>query len=85
MTKNRELTKKVVGAVVQYGTGIVIYGVIRNNVAAERLDQKVGVAVASFVLAGMVADAARKYSDNTIDDLFDAFEGKKVHNVTTCK
>lgn len=84
MTK-RQITKKIVGTVTKYGTGIVIYSVIRNEVAAERLDQKVGVAVASFVLANMVADAAEKYTDKTVDEIFDAFEGKKVHNVTTCK
>lgn len=85
MTTKRDIAKKVVGTVAKYGTGIIIYSVVRNEVAAERLDQKVGVAVASFVLASMVAEAAEKYTDKTVDEIFDAFEGKKVHNITTCQ
>lgn len=73
----RETTKKIVGWIVQYGTGTIVYGIIRNNIAPTRIDHKIGVGAASLAIGGVVADAAVKYSDQLVDELFDAFDKLK--------
>lgn len=73
MTK-REIVKRVVGVVVQAGTGIVVNGIIRNNVPTTHPVVKVAVGVASFAIGGVVAGAAQSYSDATIDEIFDGIQ-----------
>lgn len=68
---NRALTKKIVGYVVQYGTGVIVYGIIRNNIAPERIDQKISAEVAAFALAGAAGLTATKYMHKFIDDICD--------------
>ena len=78
MTK-RDTAKKVVGLVAQYGTGVIVYGLIKNNVVPGNPIQAVGVFVGSIAIGGIVSDAATKYTDNLIDSVFDGIdEVKKV-------
>lgn len=81
MTK-RDVTKKIVGVVVRYGSGVIVYGAIGAIVRPTRIDLKIGVAAASFALSGVVAEAAANYTDNLIDDIFDAIEGIKTEAAT---
>lgn len=77
MTK-REMTKKIVGSVVGYGSGVIVYAIIRNNVPADiRIDRKISAAAASFVLGGLVAERAERYSNRIIDDFFNQFDKAK--------
>lgn len=68
---NRALTKKIVGYVAQYGTGVIVYGIIRNNIDPQRIDQKISAEVAAFALAGAAGLAATKYMNRFIDDICD--------------
>jgi hypothetical protein len=77
MTK-REVTKVVASAIAQYGTGVIVYAIIRNNVAPTRIDHKVGVAVASLALGGVVAEAAGKHIGKIVDDVFDMIDKFKT-------
>lgn len=69
----RETTKKIVGFVAQYGSGIVIGSTIKALVPTPRIDQKIAVAVASFMIGGVVAKAAKTYSDGIVDDIYNMF------------
>jgi hypothetical protein len=79
----RNATKKIVGFTVQYGTGAITHGIIKSNVVLPpgRLDLKIAVGVASYILGGTAAKAGTEHSDKVIDSLFDLFE--KVKNVTS--
>ena len=69
MTKT-ELAKKAISATVMFGTGRIVYSILRNNVdEPENIAQAVSVPVASFVIGGMAADAASQYSDRMVDEV----------------
>lgn len=76
----RDLTKTIVGLIAQYGTGTIVYALIKNNVDDSRLDHKVGVGVASVAIGGIAKDAVKARTDEMIDDIFDGF--KTVKDVT---
>jgi len=68
-----ELTKKVVGFTIQYGSGLIISGIVRSNVAPANVIQKVGITVGVFAISGAVGNAASKYTDILIDEIVDAY------------
>lgn len=71
----RIVTKNVIGWIAQYGTGIILYHVIKNNVEdVERIDRKIGVGVASIAIGGAAKDAVRSITDAQIDGFFDTFQ-----------
>lgn len=74
MKINRDLIKAIIGAVVQYGSGTIVYGIIEKHVEPERVDKKVAVAAASMALGGVVGNAAADYTNRLIDDVFDKIE-----------
>ena len=63
------IAKTVTSTVVAIGTTKIINTIVRNNVAPGTLTDKVTVTAGSAVLGFMVADAAKKYTDATIDQL----------------
>jgi hypothetical protein len=69
-----EIAKKLVSTVVSYGSGIIVYSIIRNNLPDDLPPHKqAAVAVASFAVGGMVADAASTYTDKLIDETVAAY------------
>lgn len=78
MTTKREIVKKVAGAVVQFGTGFIINGIVKTNVPVSHPGLKIVVGLTSFAIGGVVADAAQKYMDTTIDELIDGINKFKA-------
>lgn len=74
MNNPRQTTKNVAKIAVRYGSSIIIYGIISNNVATTKIYQKIAVGIASFVLSDMVGMAAADYSDKSVDEVFDIVE-----------
>lgn len=67
MTKIK-VAKDIATSIVGLSTARVVNQIIRNNVdEVETPADKVVVLAASFAIGGMVADAARDYTDATID------------------
>lgn len=67
-----DITKRVVRYAVHYGTGIIVNQIVANNVRTQRIDQQVGVAVASFAIGGAVGEAAGTHTDQFIDEIAEA-------------
>jgi len=76
----RKVTKFIVSHVVGYGTGVIVYGIIKNNVAPDRTHQKIGVATASFVLGDLVSSKTLDRSNELVDKAFDAFDRFRKNN-----
>lgn len=70
----REIAKKVAGVIVQYGSAIIVNGIIKNNVDTSRIDNKIAVGLSSIALGGIVADATANRSDKIVDDIFDTID-----------
>jgi hypothetical protein len=66
MTK-LELAKAAAKNTVGWSTSFVIGSIIRNNATPQTKLQEVEIVVASFVLGGLVAEAASEYTDRQID------------------
>lgn len=71
------IAKTVTRYAVQYGTGFIVNSIIQTHANPQRIDQKVGVAVASVAIGGAVAEAACAYSDRLIDEVVDAASNLK--------
>jgi len=67
--------KLVASTVVGIGTGKIVSGIIRNNVSAETLIDKVTILGASWVLGGMASKATKTYTDESIDEVAKAVTG----------
>ena len=75
------VVKSVVSFVVGSGVYLIVTSIIKDHVAPETLPQKVKVALGTTILAGMVADAAGKYTDRMIDGVvaqYNEVVGKKA-------
>lgn len=72
-----DIAKSAVGFVVGSGAYMIASAIIKEHVAPETMPQKVKIAAGSMVLAMMVADAATKYTDRTIDGIVEAFDKAK--------
>lgn len=70
----RDIAKKVAVAVVKYGCSTIVYTTIKNQVQPERIDHKIAVGAASMALGGVVSNAAAKYVEAKVDDLFDKID-----------
>lgn len=74
------LAKKATSAVVSFSVGRVLTIIIRNNVPQQTLADKVAVETSAFVIGGMVAQAASKYTDNTIDEIVAIFKKNETES-----
>ena len=67
--------KFVVSGVVGIGAGKIAKSIIVNNMNAETLIDKVTTVAGAWAIGGMVAGAAKDYTDETIDETY-AFTDK---------
>jgi hypothetical protein len=74
IVNKRDVSKKTIAILAEYGAAIIASQIIKNNVTATRIDKRVAVAVATFALGGVVAAAASKYIQRFIDDLFEDYD-----------
>jgi len=68
MTKT-DFAKMAISFVVGTGTKIIIKAIVKNNVDISKVTDKVAVEAATWVLSGLVASGAKKYTDSMIDEL----------------
>lgn len=74
MFKKLAVTKATVRTIASIGVGAVVTCVIKNNTPLDtKTTTKVLVGVGSFVLGGMINDAASNYTDKQIDDIVASF------------
>lgn len=73
----RKLAKLVVGSAAAFGAGFIVTAIIKQNVVPVKLIHKLGVGVATLALSGIVANEARKYTDDMIDETLDFVETVK--------
>lgn len=65
--------KFVTAGVVGIGTGKIVSSVIKNNVAApDSIFDKVSMISASWVIGGIVSTATKKFTNEMIDDTYQA-------------
>jgi hypothetical protein len=75
---NRENTKAVLGAVVGFGSGMVVKTLIQSNVVGDRIDRKIGIKIGAWALGGLAAQASKEYVNARVDKVFDAYEKFKA-------
>ena len=62
-----KIIKTVTSLTVAFGTSNAIHGVIQNNAVQESTFQKVTVYASKFVVAMMINEMTRNYTDAKID------------------
>lgn len=75
---NRNTIKLITSTIVGLGTTKIVTTIIKNNVQPETVVDAVTITAGSFVIGGMVADASKKYTDDTIDKIADAIVSLKT-------
>ncbi|QFG09154.1 hypothetical protein PBI_SPORTO_46 [Arthrobacter phage Sporto] len=80
-------TKLVATGMTSWGAGIIVKNAIKATTPTDiNLIRKVGVTIGGFAVAGIVSDAASRYTGRIIDDCVQAYEtvkqGHTVHNIT---
>ena len=68
MTK-LDIAKKAVSYTVGFGTTAIVGSIIKNNSAPGNLPEKVAMPVAGFMIAMMVSDVTRRYTDVKVDEI----------------
>lgn len=63
-----KFVKIAAATVVASGTKTIVAGIIENNVKIGRPKDKIAVTAATWVISGIVATAAKKYTDETVDE-----------------
>jgi hypothetical protein len=63
-----QIIKTVASAVVGYGSGLIVGGIIKNNTTPENAREVVAIASAGMVIGSMVSKATKKHTDAMIDD-----------------
>ena len=81
------VTKLVATGATSWGAGVIVKNAIKVTTPTDIGSmKKIGVFIGGFAVAGIVSDAASKYTGNIIDDCVAAYEtvknGTKVHNIT---
>lgn len=64
----------VTSTIVGMAAGTLTSMVLKQNVEATKIGQKVATAVGSFAIAAMVQDKAEKYIGDTCDQIFNFFD-----------
>lgn len=77
MTK-LDIVKSVAQFATCVGVGKVTHDVIKNNVNIDSTEDRIKVAVGSFVLGGMLADVAVRHVHTMIDDTVTNWKNRKV-------
>lgn len=81
------VTKLIATGATSWGAGIIVKNAIKVTTPADIGSiKKIGVFIGGFAVAGIVSDAASKYTGNIIDDCVHAYETVKknqtVHNIS---
>jgi Na+/glutamate symporter len=63
-----EIAKKAVSLTVGFGTSAIVASIIKNNAVPGNTAEKVAMPVAQFVLAMMVSDVTKRYTDVKSDE-----------------
>ncbi|QAU06760.1 hypothetical protein HWC49_gp55 [Gordonia phage Kenosha] len=69
---NLNTIKLVTSTIVGLGVTKIVTTTIKNNVNPETVVDTITITAGSFVIGGMVADASKQYTDNTIDKIAEA-------------
>ncbi len=76
----KKIVKIVARLAVGSGTNTIINAIIRNNVEPENTRDKIAVAAGSLAVSAMVADAAKKYTDEKVEQAFELYEKLRNRN-----
>jgi hypothetical protein len=81
------VTKLAVTGMTSWGAGTIVKNAIKVTTPADIGSvKKIGVFLGGFAIAGIVSDAASKYTGGIIDECVDVYEkvksGQTVHNIT---
>ncbi|WNN94377.1 hypothetical protein SEA_ENDAVE_57 [Gordonia phage EndAve] len=74
---NLNTIKLVTSTIVGLGVTKIVTTTIKNNVNPETVVDTITITAGSFVIGGMVADASKQYTDNTIDKIAEAIVSLK--------
>ena len=67
--KKMEAVKAVAALVVSAGVGFIVSNIVKATTPADtKVIVKICIGIGSFVLAGLVSDAATDYTEKTIDE-----------------
>lgn len=64
-----DFTKRTVALIVGLGTKQIVTAIIRNHVDPDKVTDKIVIEAATWVLSGLVAQEAKHYTDEMIDNL----------------
>lgn len=79
MTK-REMTKKIARLIVGTSVGYSVSNALYNNTNKDNTLRKAEAAVAGFAVGSMVAEASESWTNEVVDNVFDAIdEFKRAH------
>lgn len=79
--KPRKYTKMIATTIVGGSTYYVVKTVLRNNMPAteeEKLTRKVQTSVGSIVIAMIVSEKASNWTNDFVDEIYDAFDWSKT-------
>jgi len=76
----KETTKKIVSAIVKFGSGTIINGAVKSLVVTNNPISAIAVPVTSIAIGMYVGDNVAKYTDEQIDQLFEAFSPNTNEN-----
>jgi len=66
-----KIFKKVVSSIAAYGSGVIVYAIIRNNIDYDELPahKQLSASMAAFAIGGIVAEAVGAKTDEIIDSV----------------
>lgn len=82
MTK-LDIVKSVATVASSLAVGKVTHDVIANNVSVDSTEDKIKVAVGTFVIGGMIAQAASHHVHASIDDMAKIWRNRKTVKKST--
>ncbi len=71
------VVKAVTTFVVGAGTTKIVTGIIKHNTDPENLRDTVAISTAGFVIGSMAANAAKDYTDASIDEIVETYYSLK--------
>lgn len=74
--EKRKITKLAINLVVGASAGYVIGSILKNNVTADTIPQKIKAQVGGYVLGAMVSERASSWTDAKVDAVFAWWDNK---------
>lgn len=78
-----DIIKSVATVASSLAVGKVTHDIIANNVNVDNTEDRIKVAVGSFVIGGMVAQAASHHVHASIDEVAQFFRNRKLAKTVT--